>query len=71
MSTVGYGGQTQQFRCHGCTCTGVVGEGAQGFWSGVREGGEKVTMVMVLIGSLVEAEMENFEQNIFHQNYFL
>ena len=33
-------------------CMGVVGEGAQGFWLGARGGGEKVSMVVVLIGSL-------------------
>jgi len=29
---------------------GVVGEGAQGFWSGARWGGEKVSAMLVSIG---------------------
>jgi len=30
----------------------VVGEGAQGFWSGARGGGEKVSTMLVLIGMM-------------------
>jgi len=41
-------------RRHYCACMGVVivSEGAQEFWLGARGGGEKVSMVMVSIGSL-------------------
>ena len=37
---------------HYCTCMGVVGEGSQGFWSGARGGGEKVSTMLVLIGTV-------------------
>ena len=40
MGTVGCGGQIWRSHHHYCARMGVVGEGAQGFWSGAR-GGEK------------------------------
>jgi hypothetical protein len=48
------GGQNQRSHCQGDARThmGVVGEGVQGFWSGARGGGEKVSIVVVLIGSM-------------------
>jgi hypothetical protein len=51
MGTVGSGGQIWRSPATGA-CMGVVGEGAQEFWPGAREGEEKVSMVMVSIGSL-------------------
>jgi hypothetical protein len=52
MGTVGHGGPIRCSHHHYCTRMGVVGEGAQGIWSGARGGGEKVSMVMVMIGTL-------------------
>ena len=52
MGTVGIADQIQRSHHQDVACMGVVGEGAQGFWSGARGGGEKVCMVMVPIGSL-------------------
>jgi hypothetical protein len=40
MGTVGRGDQIRRSHHHYCARMGVVGEGAQGFWSGAR-GGEK------------------------------
>ena len=52
MGTVGRGGQIRCFHRHYCARMGVVGEGAQGFWSGARGGGEKVSTMLVLIGTV-------------------
>jgi hypothetical protein len=52
IGTVGSSGQILQCHHNGDACMGAVGERAQGFWSGARGGGEKVSMPMVLIGSL-------------------
>ena len=52
MGTVGCGGPMWCSHHHYCTCMGVVGEGAQGIWSGARGRGEKVSMVMGMIGTL-------------------
>ena len=52
VGTVGSGGQIQHSHQKECAHMGVVGERAQGFWLGVRVRGDKVTMVVVLIGSL-------------------
>ena len=41
LGTVGRGGRIWRSHCHYCACMGVVGEGAQGFWSGGRGGGRK------------------------------
>ena len=41
MGTVGRGGRIRRSHRHLCTRMGVVGEGAQGFWSGARGGGRK------------------------------
>ena len=38
--------------CRRCdTLMGVIGEGVKGYWSQTRGGGEKVSMVVVTIGS--------------------
>ena len=51
--TVGRGGRVQRsHHRHYCARMGVVGEGGQGFWLGARGGREKVSMVMVVIGTL-------------------
>ena len=54
MGTVGSGGLFWRSHCYSYSDArmGVVGEGAQGFWLGTRGGGEKVSMVVVSIGSL-------------------
>ena len=52
MGTVGRGGRIRRSHCHRCSRMGVVGEGAQGFWSGARGGGEKVSTMLVLIGTM-------------------
>jgi len=39
--------------------TGVFGEGAQGFWSGARGGGEKVSITLVTIGTMGSPEFFN------------
>ena len=49
MGTVGRGGRIQCSGCHYCARVGVVGEGAQGFWSGARGGGEKASTMLVLV----------------------
>ncbi len=41
MGTVGRGGRIWRSHRHYGTFMGVVGEGAQGFWSGARGGGRK------------------------------
>ena len=41
MGTVGCSGQIRRSHHHYCARMGVVGEGAQGFWSGARGGGRK------------------------------
>jgi hypothetical protein len=51
--TVGRGGRVRRsHRRHYCARMGVVGEGSQGFWSGARGGGEKVSTMLVSIGTL-------------------
>ena len=48
-------GRSGRIRCshhHCCARMGVVGEGAQGFWSGARGGGEKVSTMLVSIGTV-------------------
>ena len=50
---VGRGGQVQRSHHHYCTRMDVVDEGAQGIWSGARGGGEKVSTMLVLIGTLL------------------
>ena len=52
MGTVGHGGRIQRSGHHYCARVGVVGEGAQGFWWGARGGGEKVSTMMVSIGTM-------------------
>ena len=57
MGTVGRGaGQIRRSHRHYCAHMGmgvvVVGEGAQRFWLGARGGEEKLSMVMVVIGTL-------------------
>ena len=41
MGTIGRAGQIWRSHLHCCAPMGVGGEGAQGFWSGARGGGEK------------------------------
>ena len=41
IGTVGRGGRVWRSHHHYCARMGVVGEGAQGFWSGARGGGRK------------------------------
>jgi hypothetical protein len=55
MGTVGRSGQTRRSHHHYCACMGVIGEGAQGFWSGARGGGEKVSTMLVSIGTMTMA----------------
>ena len=55
MGTVGRGGRIRRSHCHYCACMGVIGEGAQGFWSGARGGGEKVSTMLVSIGTMTMA----------------
>ena len=56
MGTVGCSGQILRSHRHYCAHMGmgvvVVGEGAQRFWLGARGGEEKLSMVMVVIGTL-------------------
>ena len=52
IGTVGRGGRIWRSHHHYCARMGVVGEGGQGFWLGARGGREKVSMVMVVIGTL-------------------
>jgi len=52
MGTVGRGGRIRRSHRHCCALMGVVGEGAQGFWSGARGGGEKVSTMLVSIGTM-------------------
>ena len=52
MGTIGRSGQIRRSHRHYCARMGVVGEGAQGFWSGARGGGEKVFTMLVLIGTV-------------------
>jgi hypothetical protein len=52
MGTIGRGGRLWCSHHHCCTCMGVFGEGAQGFWSGARGGGEKVSTMLVSIGTM-------------------
>ena len=52
MGTVGRGGRIWRSYHHCCACMGIVSEGAQGFWSGARGGGEKVSTMLVLIGTV-------------------
>jgi hypothetical protein len=52
MGTVGHGGRIRRSHCHYCVHMGVVGEGAQGFWSGARGGEEKVSTMLVSIGKV-------------------
>jgi len=52
MGTVGRGGQIWRSHHHYCARMGVIGEGAQGFWSGARGGGEKVSTMLVSIGTV-------------------
>ena len=52
IGTVGRGGQIRRYHRHCCARMGVVGERAQGFWSGAREGGEKVSTMLVKIGTM-------------------
>ena len=56
MGTVGRGGRIWRSHRHCCARMGVVGEGAQGFWSGARGGGEKVSITLVLIGTMGSPE---------------
>ena len=55
MGTVGRGGRIRRSHRHCGALMGVVGEGAQGFWLGARGGGEKVSITLVTIGSLLVA----------------
>ena len=41
MGTIGRSGQIWRSNRHYCARMGVVGEGAQGFWSGAKGGGRK------------------------------
>ena len=52
MGTVGRGGQIWRSRRHRCARMGDVGEGAQECWSGARGGGEKVSTMLVSIGTV-------------------
>jgi len=53
MGTVGRGGRIRRSHRHYCARMGVVGEGAQGFWSGARgAGGKKVSTMLVSIGTV-------------------
>jgi len=52
MGIFGRGGRVRRSHRHYCARMGVVGEGAQGFWSGVRGGGEKVSTMLVSIGTV-------------------
>jgi hypothetical protein len=52
MGTVGRGGRIRRSRRHVVARMGVVGEGAQGFWSRARGGGEKVSTMLVSIGMM-------------------
>ena len=47
IGTVGCGGRVQRSHRHYCARMGVVVEGAQGFWSGAREGRQSVHNVGV------------------------
>ena len=58
MGTVGRGaGRIRRSHRHYCAHMGmgvvVVGEGAQRFWLGARGGGEKVSTMLVSIGTVV------------------
>ena len=55
MGTVGRGGRIRHSHRHVVARMGVVGEGAQGFWSGARGGGEKVSTMLVSIGTVVDS----------------
>ena len=58
MGTVlGRGGRIWRSHRHYCARMGVVGEGAQRFWSGARGGGEKVSTMLVLIGTMGGPEL--------------
>jgi len=50
MGTVGHSGRIRCSHRHVVARMGVFGEGAQGFWSGARGGGEKMSITLVLIG---------------------
>jgi hypothetical protein len=52
MGTFERGGQTRRSHHHYCAPLGVVGEGGQGFWSGAKGGGEKVSTMLVSIGTV-------------------
>ena len=56
MGTVGRGGQIWRSHRHGCAPMGVVGERVQGIWSGARGGGEKVSTMLVSIGTMGSPE---------------
>ena len=56
MGTVGRGGRIRRSHHHCCALMGVVGEGVQGFWSGARGGGEKVSTMLVSIGMMGSPE---------------
>ena len=56
MGTVGRGGRIRRYYRHRCSCMGVVGEGAQRFWLGARGGGEKVSTMLVSIGTMGSPE---------------
>ena len=52
MGTVGRGGRIWRSHHHYCACMAVVSEREQGFWSGARGGGEKVSTMLVSIGTV-------------------
>jgi hypothetical protein len=53
MGTVGRGGRVRRSHRHYCALmVGDAGGGVQGFWSGARGGGEKVSTMLVSIGTL-------------------
>ena len=57
MGTIRRGGQVWRSRHHYCALMGVVGEGAQGFLSGARGGGEKVSITLESIGMMGSPEL--------------
>jgi hypothetical protein len=55
--TVGRGGRIRRSHHHYCARMGVAGEGTQGFWSGARGGGDKVSTMLVSIGMVGSPEL--------------